>query len=192
MAMMMMMMLMMMMSLMMTMMMITLTYALVQLQRDVSNTAAHSKKLKYMITGTRQKVSRCEECALSLCLDGRQLEQTQEERLLGLDIDPSLSCSSQIANLTKKLLKRVAVPARIKKFLPVIILFNASITPILEYCVSFWGSCNAGLLDGIFKVQKRCALIILESPLSLEPCRYFWNLGGYPLIKFGLKEDSFC
>ena len=43
-------------------------------------------------------------CALSLCLDGRHLEQTQEERLLGLDIDPSLYWSSHVANLRKKLL----------------------------------------------------------------------------------------
>ena len=101
--------------------------------------AAHPQKTKYMITGTRQKFSRFKESALSLCLDGRHLEQTQEERFLGLDIDPSLSWSSQVGNLRKKLLKRVAVLARIKKFLPVnhhIILFNASIKPILEYCVS--------------------------------------------------------
>ena len=52
--------------------------------------AAHPEKTKYMITGTRQKLSRCEECALSLDLDGRQLEQTHEERLLELDIDPIL------------------------------------------------------------------------------------------------------
>ena len=52
--------------------------------------AAHLQKTKYMIIGTRQKLSRCEESAFSLCLDGRQLEQTQEERLLGLDIDPTL------------------------------------------------------------------------------------------------------
>ena len=101
--------------------------------------AAHPQKTKYMIIGTRQKLSRCEESALSPCLDGRQLEQTQEERLLGLDIDPSLSWSSQVGNLRKKLLKRVAVLARIRTFLLVkyrIILFNASIKPILEYCVS--------------------------------------------------------
>ena len=119
--------------------------------------AAHPEKTKYMIIGTGQQLSRCEECALSLWLDGRQLEQTQEERLLGLDIDPSLSWSTHVANLRKTLLKRVAVLARIKKFLPVkyrIILFNASIKPILEYCVSVWGSCNSGLLDEILKFKK--------------------------------------
>ena len=35
-------------------------------------------------------------------MDDRQLEQTQEERLVGLDYDPSLSWSSHIANLRKK------------------------------------------------------------------------------------------
>ena len=85
-----------------------------------------------MKIGTRQKLSRFEECALSLYLDGRQLEQTQEERLLGLDIDPSLSWSSHVANFRKKLLERVAVRARINKILPVTILVNASIKPVLE------------------------------------------------------------
>ena len=85
-----------------------------------------------MKIGTRQKLSRFEECALSLYLDGRQLEQTQEERLLGLDIDPSLSWSSHVANFRKKLLKRVAVRARINKILPVTILVNTSIKPVLE------------------------------------------------------------
>ena len=35
-------------------------------------------------------------------MDDRQLEQTQEERLVGLDYDPSLSWSSHIANLREK------------------------------------------------------------------------------------------
>ena len=89
-----------------------------------------------MIFGTRQKLSRCKECALTLFLDDRKLEQAQEERLLGLDIDPTLSWSNHVTN-RKKLLKRVAVLARIKKFLPIkyrIILFNASIKPILDEC----------------------------------------------------------
>ena len=157
--------------------------------------AAHPQKTKYMITGTRQKLSRFKESALSLCLDGRHLEQTQEERFLGLAIDPSLSQSSQVGNLRKKLPKRVAVLARIKKFLPVkcrIILFNASIKPILEYCVSVQGNSDAGLLDEIFKVQKRCGVLYEVLRFKLQPCHYFWSLGGYSSIKSVLKEDYFC
>ena len=103
----------------------TLTEVQVQIQRDLPNTAtwtkdhgmaAHPEKTKYMIIniGTQQKLSHCEECALLLCLDDRRLEQTQDEHLLELDIDPSLSWSSQEENLKKKLLKDVALLARIK------------------------------------------------------------------------------
>ena len=42
-------------------------------------------------------------------------------------------------------------------------------------CVSFWGSCNAGLLNEIFEVQKQCARIRWRL-FRLEPCRYFWNM----------------
>ena len=122
-----------------------------------------------------------EECVLSLYLDGRQLEQTQEERLLGLDIDPSLSWSSHVDNLRKKLLRRVAVLARIKKILPVIILVNASIKPVLEYYASVWGSCNAGLLNDIFKVEKICARIILDAPFQSRTLPLFLEPGWLPI-----------
>ena len=80
----------------------TLTDVQLQLQRDLNITAtwtkehgmvAHPEKknTKYMIISTRQKLFRCEECALTLFLDGRKLEQAQEERLVGQDIDPTLS-----------------------------------------------------------------------------------------------------
>ena len=89
-----------------------LTDVQVQLQQDLSNmvtwTKDHSmaacpQKTKYVIIGTQQKLSCCKECALSPCLDGRQLEQTREAPLLGLDIDPALPCSSHIANQEKTL-----------------------------------------------------------------------------------------
>ena len=131
-----------------------------------------------MIIGTRQKLSCCEECALTLFLDDRKLEQAQEERLLGLDIDPTLSWSNHVTNLRKKLLKRVAVLARIKYR---IILFNASIKPILEYCVSVWASCNAGLLDDIFKVQKQCARLILDAPFRARTLPLFYKLEWLPI-----------
>ena len=102
---------------------------------------AHPDKTKYMIVGTNQKISRCEDCSLPLWLNDHQLQQSHDERLLGVHIDPNLSWSTHVENLRKKLLKQIALLARIKKFVPIryrIILFNASIRPILEYCVSVW------------------------------------------------------
>ena len=56
----------------------------------------------------------------------------------------------------------------------VLVLFNASIKPILEYCVSVWANCNVGLLADIFKVQKRCARQARTLPL-------FYKLGWLPI-----------
>ena len=141
---------------------------------------AHPEKTKYMITGTRQKLSRCEGCALTLFLDDRKLEKAQEKRFLGLNIDLTLSWSNHVTNLRKKLLTRVAVLARIKKFLPIkyrFILFNAGIKPIREYCVSVWASCNAGLLADILKVQKGFARLILDAPFQARTLPLFYKLG---------------
>ena len=49
------------------------------------------------------------------------------------------------------------------------------LNPFLSGCVSVWGICNAGLLNEIFEVQKRCARIRLRL-FRLEHCRYFWNM----------------
>ena len=73
-----------------------------------------------------------------------------------------------------------------------IILFNASIKPILEYCVAVWGNCNTGLLDDTFKVQKRCARIILDAPFQARTLRYFLNLDGYLSTIYVLKGDYVC
>lgn len=68
---------------------VTLTDVQLQLQIDSTtiwtkehSMVTHSGKTKFMIIGTRNILSRCEECALTLFLDDRKLEQTQEERLL--------------------------------------------------------------------------------------------------------------
>ena len=62
-------------------------------QWELSNRATwtkdHPKKPRYMVIGTRQKLSPWVESALPLWLDVQQLDQTQEERLfIGLDTRP--------------------------------------------------------------------------------------------------------
>ena len=63
-------------------------------------------------------------------------------------------------------------------------LFLSTVSP-------FWGNCNTGLLDEIFKVQKRCARIILGAPFQARTLPLFLELGWLP-IKSVLQEDYFC
>ena len=107
-------------------------------------------------------------------------------------LPPYLGHPMHVANLRKKLLKRVAVLARIKKkILPVIILVNASIKPVLEYFVSVWGSCDAGLLNEIFKVQKIYARIILDAPFQSRPLLLFLEPGWLPINQICYERRLF-
>ena len=53
---------------------------------------------------------------------------------------------------------------------------------MVEYYVSVWASCNAGLLDDIFKVQKRCARLILDAPFQARTAPLFYKLEWLSLI----------
>jgi len=55
-----------------------------------------------MIIGSRQKLSCCDERALTLFLDDKKLEQAPEQRLLGLNIGPIHSLLNRVTNLRKK------------------------------------------------------------------------------------------
>ena len=108
-------------------------------------------------------------------------------------LPPYLGHPMHVANLRKKLLKRVAILARIKKkkILPVIILVNASIKPVLEYCVSVWGSCDAGLLNEISKVQKIYARIILNAPFQSRTLPLFLEPGWLPINQICYERRLF-
>ena len=67
---------------------------------------------------TRQKLSRLDDCTLYLWLGQHQIKRSTSECLLGIHIDPSLSWEIQIEELRKKLLKRIGVVQRLKKYLP--------------------------------------------------------------------------
>ena len=53
--------------------------------------------------------------------------------------------------------------------------------PYLMSAVSVWASCNAGLLADIFKVQKRCACLILDAPFQARTLPLFYKLGWLPI-----------
>ena len=71
------------------------------------------------------------------------------------------------------------------------ILGRQPLKPILGYCVSVWGSCNSGLLDEIFKVQKRCVRIILDAPFHARTLPLFLELGWLPINQICIERRLF-
>ena len=153
--------------------------------------AINHDKSSYMMMGTRQKLSRLNDCALNLRLGQHQIKRSTSECLLGIYIDPSLSWEIQVEELRKKLLKRIGVLQRLKKYLPLkyrLMLFNASIKPVMEYCLSLWGNCGVGLLDDIFRLQKRCARLMLDDAFDSRSLDLFRKLNWYPIDKLCLAS----
>ena len=60
-------------------------------------------------------------------------------------------------------------------------LFLSTVSP-------FWGNCNAGLLDEIFKVQKRCARIILGAPFQARTLPLLLELGWLPINQICIER----
>ena len=67
----------------------------------------------------------------------------------------------------RKLLQRIAILERTERYLSAkyqLLLYNASIKPLFTYCCTVWSNCSQTNLDKLFKLQKRCAQLILDSP----------------------------
>ena len=122
---------------------------------------------KYSINSTRQKIANSAKQSLDLSVDGMQLTKVESERVLGVYIDSHLTWNEHIDTLRRKLLQRIAILARARKYIPAkyrLLLYNASIKPLFTYCCTVWSNCSQTNLDELFKLQKRCARLILDSP----------------------------
>ena len=113
----------------------------------------NSKKTKYLLIGTAKNLYHSETTTLELSIDNTILEESVGEKLLGIVIDPNLSWDRHINYLIKKLNSKIFFLKRAKGYLTIecrIMLFNALIKPILEYCCIFGGNCSVTLVPEAF------------------------------------------
>ena len=84
----------------------------------------------------------------------------------------------------EKMLQRIAILGRARRYLPTkyrLLLYNASIKPLFTYCCTVWSNCSQTNLDELFKLQKRCARIILDSPWYARSFDNFQKLKWLPI-----------
>ena len=154
----------------------------------------HQSKTKYNIICTRKKLANSSKQTLNLSLDDKKLSKVESERVLGVHIDSHLSWSVHIEELHRKLVKRISVLARVRKYLPTdyrLQLYNASIKSLFRYCCTVWSNCNQSHLDDLFKLQKRCAQLILDSPYTARSLENFQKLKWLPIDQLFLI-DKIC
>ena len=142
-----------------------------------NNLTMNLKKTQCMLIGTKQRLVKCRK----ICIEKNNvvLETVDVAKLLGVNIDCSLSWSYHIDVLTKKISKKLGVLLRLKSFMSSFALrkvYNSVIFPHFNYCCTIWsGAKNAVNIDKIFKLQKRAARIILNEQSVMTPSIVLFN-----------------
>ena len=150
-----------------------------------------SKTKTILINGPRlRKRLSYEDRKLEIELKGSTLEQVENVKLLGLELDEQLSFDVHIDSLCKKISKRIGILNRIKAYLPRaerILYYNSLISPLILYCSVIWTSCcSHDNINKIFKLQKRCARIILDAQQRHSTLDLF-NISGW--VPYNIESD---
>ena len=122
-------------------------------------------KTKTMVIGTKNRLARLAGQRLNVTIDGQTIKNTESHKLLGLEMDESLSWDLHIDSVGSKLSKRIALLKSIKVFLPLCArqsFYRALIQPIIDYACVVWGATKQSNINRIIRLQKYAARVILN------------------------------
>ena len=111
-----------------------------------------------MFLSFKQNINRILSDPPNILLNGEPIRISQQEKLLGINIDSSLSWHSQIDKALKKCNTLLFLLGRIKQYLSIPIrklFYNDYILPHLDYCCTIWGNTTADSINAVVKFQKR-------------------------------------
>ena len=110
----------------------------------------------------------------------KKLKKVRQVKFLGVMIDDELSWEPQVEYLRGKVLSRIVVIKRIKKFIPeceYINFYNSLFKSHLSYCISSWAGVVTGIssykLEKIFCLQKRCVRLLFGHELNFDHSGYY-------------------
>jgi hypothetical protein len=141
-------------------------------------------KTKAMLLTTRQKRAKLGRKSLDVDIDGNPIQMVEVEKLLGIHIDQHLTWDHHIHKLSVILSSKLRLFRRLRFLLPQTtrkLFFNSYILPHFNYCDIIWGSCNATLMDSIFRLQKQAARLILNADTTERSSVLFAKLKWQPL-----------
>ena len=123
----------------------------------------------------------------SISMNGKQLEESDSLRLLGITFTPKLDWKPYVQSIAKQASQRVGSLFRSQRYLTkdaLLYLYKASIRPCMEYCSHLWsGSPKAGCLDLLDRVQKRMLnLIGVDLAHRLDPLSHRRDVASLSLF----------
>ena len=114
-------------------------------------------KTKYMLMGTRQKISSIPSEPV-IKINSENILRVNKYKSLGVTLDETLSWDKHIAEIFKKVSKGLGALKRIRPYVPqstLVTVYNTIILPYFDYCSTVWGSIGKCLGDRLQKLQNR-------------------------------------
>ncbi len=141
----------------------------------------NTKKTNTMLLGTKQKLKTIPNSSncLNIEIKGKQITQVKIERLLGVQIDNSLTWDQQILKVKRTILFKLSILRKIKRYLPLDIrkmFYSYYIKPHIHYCASVWGHTSKKNQTKILKLQKQAARLILDKDYTTPSSEMFQML----------------
>ena len=128
---------------------------------------------------TIQKINKIMEDPPDITLNGESIQITDQEKLLGINIDNTLSWCSHVDKTLKRCNTLRYLLSRIKQYLSISVrklFFNAYILPHLDYCWTIWANGTFDSLNSLIKFQKRAARLILNKDVNTASEELFAEL----------------
>ena len=130
-------------------------------------------KTKCMLIASQQKLQHTSNQHLKVLIQGQQITNVTDEKLLGVQVDNNLSSNQQIKKVKQTVCYKLSIVRHIRKYIPPEtrnLFYNLFIKPHLEYCCSVWGQCCQRDQNTLIKLQKQATHLILNVPL-MTPSR---------------------
>ena len=135
-------------------------------------------KTSSMSIGSRQNLSNSDD--LFIIIDDDDISNVDNQKILGIIIDKTLSWYKQIDSVCLNITRRITLLKLLSKYVDMPNLklyYNSYILPIFDYGCMIWGQCSAYNIDRLLKLQKRAARIILQADFMAPSKEKFQELG---------------
>ena len=142
-----------------------------------------TKKSKFMVFGTRSKVKKAKN--IKLKLSGDALQKVPTYKYLGMVLDPTLNFNHHISYVTRTILYKLTMLAKMKKYLNdnvALQIYKSMLLPYFDYADIIFHKSNSGNLDKLQRIQNKCLLLCNRQVRNASTDRVH-KLAGVPFLK---------
>ena len=103
---------------------------------------------------------------LKIRINDTEIEEKCTTTFLGIQIDNKLNWKAHISHICKKVSKSIAILRMVRSIFPLNILkmiYMSLIYSHMNYCNLIWGGAEKGIIEPLFKLQKKAVRIICRS-----------------------------